>query len=934
MDAPRFIGSARPFQDKAYEYVQKGWLWPIPIPARQKSPPPTGYTGKFDEAKGKGLPVTDKVLKKWLNSEKVKDANIAQHLGFEFPITKFEETVNWTLIGIDVDHHPDDDDPKFGGDQLIELEKQLGKLPDTWTSSARSNGIAGIRFYSVPPGLQWRGNCAELGGKHIDIVSVGHKYAVLYPSYHPSAGQYLWYPPGVKPSGPDVLKDIDWRYFGPEFPDDRFREMIGRDICVIPPVHQMRILPDKWIEFLTRGRLVDTGPLPIDMEIGDKDLETWAVKNFAPANQRILEKRTGETTLAQHNGMCYQMRTKLKTYVDKIEHEDASHTVLQESHFSLLNMGAEGHSGWGGAVTELERAWREHVTKLNKRTLSNMNSEIYRSKFGALRKIKGKADEARDQGIDYFAGFDTCYEDDATALPEGTDFPPPSELFDIPKTFADPPNKYDMNDDGNAEHFLDLHKDNLHFVVNVIQKWIIWDGSHWFVDEKGLIKFLYRRVKVRQQNYANKLWADYEKVKGQKGATEIKNKALKWLAHAKSSGMNATIRNALDAAKTVRQESSLKFEQLDNDRRALGSINSILKIDKNGRVEQMENSKDFLITKSTGISYIPLIEQANSNDPDIYRGYELFMDFLNKFIKPSIDLEYFQRLCGSTLLGDIQNKFAIFFWGPPDSGKSTMLNLIVHCLGDYACMRNPDIFKSVHLNPALASALPMRVVGVDELGNNEINSELFKTITGGDIVTCELKGKNNLVSAIPQFTIISTGNDAPNVPGADQAFRNRMCVVEFKHIANDVEKTKGKDVQQELMKYGLTACLAWLIEGCSRSVTNSILPFPDEIALATEEFASKLNDLSPFKNEWIMEDPNGIIRNADMKSHFEDYCQVNNLDVRGWSQTKLTQKLKALGFKQEVRSIPKKDGTGRVSVRVWVGIKRIRGSEENAFLEK
>lgn len=849
LNQPRFIGSASPFEQWSRKYFDGGFS-PIPLPPNTKNPPPTGWTGH-------GRPTTtEQQLEKWLAGEglnklfkgTIKRANIALRLN-----TVVVDGVSFDLVGIDVDHHPEDkDDPKNGGPQLEYFERKLGALPPTWTSSARVNGISGIRLFRAPAGLMWRGDLGH-GGEDIDVISKNYRFLVCFPSTNPDANnrQYWFYPPGFKPDGD--LEAID-------------REKHG----LVPDPKKLPLLPDAWIDYLTQNRIKDVG-VPMDMDATAKQLTRWATRNFA-----------------SNDSICEYLTIEVDKYKQKIEESAKSHNVLTAFHNKILRCGAnEGHTGWGKACAELEKAYVANVLARGKRTVTSAEKEIERSRYGALRRIKGEADIEIKAGRGYFAKKDQC---DLPAGGVGEIKGPPGIGGDWPHTKPEKgPGDYTNNDDGNGEHFLDFHDGHVLYVSNVLQHWMIWNGSRWVVDEKDdIARHLYRRVKESQMIYAAGLWASYMQAKGTQGAPEKKALAEKWVRHARSSGMVRDIDRALIAARSVRQGISIKYEDLDKDHNALGCVNGVVRLTNSGGIEVVENAKELLITKNTGLSYIPLRQQKGV-------GKKLFKDFLDKFIAPSLDIEYFQKLCGSALIGSNSEKMALFFWGPTDTGKSTMLELMVKALGDYAGTRQPDIFKSQHLNPQLAHALSLRLVGVSEMGENEINSELFKNITGGETITVELKGSNNLVSAIPQFTPIITTNSIPRVPGEDTAFRNRLRVIEFKHQASEMEKLSGN--QKELYEHGLEAVLAWLIEGAAKYVREGLLPVPVEILMATEEFASKLSDLADFAQENLEISDGGFVRGEDIFFRFRQWADANNFNQKGWGRTRLTQKLKALGYK-------------------------------------
>ncbi|MGW0172731.1 bifunctional DNA primase/polymerase [Rhodococcus sp. NPDC003322] len=261
-DNVREIKSAEPFKTSAHEYLSKGWAGPIPLPSQDKFPPPRGWTGRNG-----GYPDSAQI-DFWL-ARKDKDAtgenenrvsayrpkaNIGLHLGQVDVDGKA-----WEVVGIDSDNY----NGKRGDDIIRELEGQLGPLPETWTSSARTDGVSGIRYFLVPVGLAWRGNLSEVGDG-VDIIQKVHRYAVVYPSWHPDGGQYLWYAPGRCPDGkPSPWYSSNLTVAG-QSAEGKIR-FTRRHDPKIPYADELAILPTKWVQYLTRGGMKDQG-VPIDMD--------------------------------------------------------------------------------------------------------------------------------------------------------------------------------------------------------------------------------------------------------------------------------------------------------------------------------------------------------------------------------------------------------------------------------------------------------------------------------------------------------------------------------------------------------------------------------------------------------------------------------------------------------------------------------------------
>jgi hypothetical protein len=193
-----------PYREQALTYALAGWPGVLPLPAREKSPVPTGYTGKSGE-------YTDlNKVAEWVSGPR-GDGNVALRMPS-------------TVVGIDVDAYGS----KVGWASFKELLERCGDLPATWCSTSRDDGKSGIRFYQIPEGTGWR---KAHSPEHIDIIRAAHRYAVVWPSIHPEGRQYRWIDPDgaltTEPPQPEWL---------PELPTEWLEELF-------PPEEQRRELP-------------------------------------------------------------------------------------------------------------------------------------------------------------------------------------------------------------------------------------------------------------------------------------------------------------------------------------------------------------------------------------------------------------------------------------------------------------------------------------------------------------------------------------------------------------------------------------------------------------------------------------------------------------------------------------------------------------------
>jgi Bifunctional DNA primase/polymerase, N-terminal/AAA domain len=200
--------SQGPYALAAPSYRELGWLNPLPV--RGKILYLKGYTGRD------GADLTDDDVRELIRTEGTK--NVAIRLPAN-------------AIGIDIDDGypvPDGSRIKAGAETIARAEAEFGKLPPTYSITARGPGqLSRIRLYRVPTGMHWwdaEFNLAHFG-LDVDILHRGYRYFIAPPSKHPETGKlYSWY--GVD----------------------------GKAVAVAPRPDDLPELPEAWLEFLTAQR--------------------------------------------------------------------------------------------------------------------------------------------------------------------------------------------------------------------------------------------------------------------------------------------------------------------------------------------------------------------------------------------------------------------------------------------------------------------------------------------------------------------------------------------------------------------------------------------------------------------------------------------------------------------------------------------------------
>lgn len=889
--APRELLSARPFPRAAKLWRDKGWIGTIPLPAKQKNPPPVGWTGRQAPF------ASNEQVSEWCRMAQYRRGNIAIHLGFPVEVGETE----YQIVGIDVDNYYDNGKEKLGGSQLAALEDRLGKLPPTWVSTARaSHGdyISGIRFFLVPAGLAFRGQA----DKDIEVIQKTHRFAVVWPSYNPKSGsQYQLYSPEAWEANRSTIGK-----------DGASVETIAPPSREIPWVHELPILPDKWVDHLTNGKMVDDGT-DIDMDSTVDEIEAWAIAQFNDPDK-----------------MCSWMKKKTADWKQQIDDEATSHDKLVRAHWELMNLAAEGHIGWSTALNEVSRHWVDDVMARSKRGQREMRMEMFRSRINALRKIKAKIDDAALKGASYTPkecvcvghdkitqapelpgtggglftgdGYDDDVDDDGMFVggDDGLEFISWGRLRDV--------GDYEMSDDGNAEFLCDLLRYKSGRVKWVEgYGWILWTDAtpdrpaRWVHDQDGMIHRAFWRVKRHQHKHAEVLYAEAEQFWKDQGSpipmtAQMKAKfteAKKYHEWAIRSGM---LRPAEAAVRIAQRFPGvcMDINELNRNPYLLGVTNGVVELAENGAHLRDAEASDY-ITYNTGVDWT-----TYKGVPSFDIGKKLWEEYLDNFIPDMERRVAYQTILGHCLIGGNPERVLLVLAGGTSTGKSTMLRALGAALGDYGGPVTRTLFENHKLNPALASAIPMRMVFMSELDfGDKMSAATIKRMTGDDAVVAELKGVNVQVKGVPQFVTVIATNTPPEIDGADEALRRRLMVLPFDVRIDDRKDKKGASHQLE--EVSKEAILGWLIEGYDLYRRNG-LPYNQEIVKSTDAFAAELDPVSEFVAARIRRGgPDSKVTTAEVYSAYKMWCADQGIIQNNvLSQNSLTRRVKGLGYEKKV----------------------------------
>ena len=184
------------------------------------------------------------------------------------------------------------------------------------------------------------------------------------------------------------------------------------------------------------------------------------------------------------------------------------------------------------------------------------------------------------------------------------------------------------------------------------------------------------------------------------------------------------------------EHSNIEESELNSNESIINFRNGVLNIDTE---EMLPHSSEYFSTIQIPCNYIPNARLSQA---------KVTLNFLNTLTGGNTDdqitiLEYIGALI-SNVYGYRFKKFLVLK-GEGNTGKSVLLNLIIHLLG-LGNVFNSDI-KKLHSNFGLAGAYGKRLICCGDMKFASLSEiDIIKELTGGDYVNLEAKYQNSFTT--------------------------------------------------------------------------------------------------------------------------------------------------------------------------------------------
>jgi putative DNA primase/helicase len=406
-----------------------------------------------------------------------------------------------------------------------------------------------------------------------------------------------------------------------------------------------------------------------------------------------------------------------------------------------------------------------------------------------------------------------------------------------------------FTDLGNANLFAQLWGENVRYVTTW-NKWLVWDGSCWQVDELGLVDRLVRET-------TRLLHAEAERQGDSDRSQAIRKWAIKSESRDKLAGMQALARFALPVPITHRQ--------LDSNPWLLNCKNGTINL-KTGQL--LPHNRDNLITKQIDIAF-----DSSAEAP-------YWQDALLKFQdgKPEM-VRFLKRAVGYSITGDIATEVLFFLYGGGANGKSTFSETMAMLLGPYfqkapaALLMAKDKQNQGGPSPEIARLFGTRFVIAAEIGEGQrLNEGQVKDLTGNDTLVARYLHQEYFEFR-PTHKLWMYGNHKPIIRGTDEGIWRRIKLVPF--IVQIPEFERIEHFKEKYLFLELPGILRWAVDGCLDWQHHGLL-FPEQVKQATQGYRAEMDVIAAFLEECCVIGPQFQVRASELYDAYKEWCDKGN----------------------------------------------------------
>lgn len=446
-----------------------------------------------------------------------------------------------------------------------------------------------------------------------------------------------------------------------------------------------------------------------------------------------------------------------------------------------------------------------------------------------------------------------------------------SHIFDEEETKKEYPiRSYD--DTGNADRFIDRYGE-LYKYSYISNKFYIYDGTKWAVDDRGSIRRLIDEMIADMKN---------EKILVAEGVDEeeAQENFDKFYKKTRGTQSKKNITNELMHRQPVTPD------DFDKDNMLLNVANGY--IDLTSR-ELYPHDITQMFSQIANTDYSEKMQPA------------VWLDFLNDIFDGNKEvIRYIQKALGYSLTGSTREQVMFILHGKGRNGKSIFVETIAEILGDYSNnmqAKSLMVKKNDNVNTDIARLSKARFVTSSEPNEGfRFDEGLIKQITGGDKVTARFLYAEEF-EYTPKFKIWVSTNHKPIIRGTDDGIWRRLVLIPFE--VQIPEEKVDKDLKYKLLREA-PAILNWMTEGAYMWMQEG-LEMPDKLKDAIDNYRKEMDTLGQFIADKCEVDRSYSERVSNLHNAYKEWALENFTNTKTLGLKSFSQKMEERFIKENRR---------------------------------
>ncbi len=239
---------------------------------------------------------------------------------------------------------------------------------------------------------------------------------------------------------------------------------------------------------------------------------------------------------------------------------------------------------------------------------------------------------------------------------------------------------------------------------------------------------------------------------------------------------------------------------------------------------------------------------------------------------PSVQ-KYLQRMMGYNLTGQINEQIFNIWHGSGANGKSTALEILQYCLGDYSRILPSEMLLNRTHEPhptERAQLMGLRLAAFEETKKGKAFDEnTVKQLVGQGTLTARFMRQDNFEFTCTHKVVVCT-NHRPKVSDCSHGFWRRTHLLPWLVEIPDAEKdrTLGQKLRNEA-----AGILRWMVQGCLEYQRVGLAP-PEAVLIATAEYQAESDAVGLFLAERTRRDSNGRVRAGEIYKAWKEWCEA------------------------------------------------------------